>query len=260
MCFERLEVQIENGVGTISLNRPENRNAMVPALRTELLQVLSDLEQDDQVRAIILTGEGKAFCAGGDLSSMGNQVTALTGRQKLKLSHELILAILQVRKPVVAAVNGAAAGAGFSLALACDLVIAARTSFFVQSFVHIGLVPDLGSVYFLTQLLGHHRAKELMLLGERISAEQGQQLGFVNRVVEDEQLMEEARAIADQLAKGPSIAVGLTKDLVNQTMMRGLNESLELEAFAQGLCLQSEDLKEGVKAFFEKRRPQFSGR
>lgn len=260
MSFERLEVQIENGVGTIRLNRPENRNAMVPALRTELLQVLSDLEQDDQVRAIILTAEGKAFCAGGDLSSMGNQVTALTGRQKLKLSHELIRAILQVRKPVVAAVNGAAAGAGFSLALACDLVVAARSSFFVQSFVHIGLVPDLGSVYFLTHLLGHHRAKEMMLLGERISAEQGHQLGFVNRVVEDEQLLEEARAIAEQLARGPSVAVGLTKDLVNQTMMKGLNESLELEAFAQGLCLESEDLKEGVKAFFEKRRPQFLGR
>lgn len=260
MSYERLEVHIENGVGTIRLNRPENRNAMVPALRTELLQVMAEWQQDDQIRAIILTGEGKAFCAGGDLASMSNPVSAQTGREKLKLSHELILAILQMQKPVIAAVNGAAAGAGFSLVLACDLVVAARSAFFVQSFVNVGLVPDLGSVYFLTQLLGHHRAKELMLVGERISAEQGQQLGFVNRVVEDEQLMTQARAIAEQMARGPSLAISLTKDLVNQTMMASLRESLELEAFAQGLCLQSDDVKEGVQAFFEKRKPQFSGR
>jgi 2-(1,2-epoxy-1,2-dihydrophenyl)acetyl-CoA isomerase len=259
MGYEFLEVQIENGVGIIRLNRPENRNAMVPGLRTEFLQALSRLEQDDQARALILTGEGKAFCAGGDLSSMKNG-DASTGRQKVKLTQEMIQAILQLQKPVIAAVNGAAAGAGFSLALACDMVVAARSSFFVQSFVHVGLVPDLGSAYFLTDLLGHHRAKELMLFGERISAEQGHQLGFVNRVVDDEVLLDEARVIAEQIAKGPALAISLMKNLVNQTLMRGLQDSLELEAFAQGLCFQSDDAKEGVRAFFERRPPQFSGR
>jgi 2-(1,2-epoxy-1,2-dihydrophenyl)acetyl-CoA isomerase len=242
------------------MNSPENRNALSGRLRSELMQVLAQMEQDDGVKAIILTGAGKAFCAGGDISSMGGKADAGLGRKRMLATQELIHAIMNLEKPVIAAVNGPAAGAGFSLALACDLVLAARSAVFIQSFVHIGLVPDLGSVYFLTHLLGHHRAKELMLTGERISAEKGYQLGFVNQVVEDGQLVEQAQATAERLAKGPGVAIGLTKAMVNRTMMSQLSESLQLEAFAQGVCLQSEDLKEGVKAFFEKRPPRFSGR
>ncbi|KQL49430.1 enoyl-CoA hydratase [Brevibacillus choshinensis] len=260
MAYEQLEVRVENKVGLIKMSRPDIRNAMVPELRRELHEALAQMEQDDQVNVLVLTGDGKAFCAGGDLGGMNRKIDAVTGRKRLLQSHELIRTILRLEKPVIAAVNGAAAGAGFSVALACDMIFAARSSFFVQSFVNVGLVPDLGAVHFLTSLLGPHRAKELMFTGDRVSAEKAQELGVVNRVMNDESLMEEVGAIAEKMAKGPAISMGLTKAMVNRSILGQLHDTFEIEAFAQGLCFETEDFREGVKAFFEKRAPQFSGR
>lgn len=260
MSYDQLQVHVENKVGTIKLCRADVRNALVPELRRELLEALAQLGQDDEVNVLVLTGDGKAFCAGGDLGGMNKKASAVTARKRMLQSHELIRNLLRLEKPVIAAVNGAAAGAGFSLALACDLVFAGKSSFFVQSFVNVGLVPDLGAVHFLTSLLGPHRAKELMFLGDRVSAEEAFELGLVNRVIDDESLMEETLAVAERVANGPAISIGLTKAMVNRTILGQLHDTFEMEAFAQGLCFETEDFREGVTAFFEKRSPRFTGR
>ncbi|QRG70036.1 enoyl-CoA hydratase/isomerase family protein [Brevibacillus choshinensis] len=260
MAYEQLQVHVENKVGWIKMCRPDIRNAMIPELRRELHTALAQLDQDDQVNVLVLTGDGKAFCAGGDLGGMNRKIDAVTGRKKLLQSHELIRTLLRLEKPVIAAVNGAAAGAGFSVALACDMIVAAKSSFFVQSFVNVGLVPDLGAVHFLTSLLGPHRAKELMFTGERVTADKALELGVVNRVIDDEGFLTEVGAIAEKLAKGPAISMGLTKAMVNRSILSQLHDTFEMEAFAQGLCFETEDFREGVTAFFEKRSPRFSGR
>lgn len=260
MAYEQLQVSVENKVGWIKMCRSDIRNAMIPELRRELHTALAQMEQDDQVNVLVLTGDGKAFCAGGDLGGMNRKIDAVTGRKKLLQSHDLIRTLLRVEKPVIAAVNGAAAGAGFSVALACDMIFAAKSSFFVQSFVNVGLVPDLGAVHFLTSLLGPHRAKELMLTGERVTADKAMELGVVNRVIEDESLLQEVGVIAEKLASGPAISIGLTKAMVNRSILAQLHDTFEMEAFAQGLCFETEDFREGVTAFFEKRPPRFSGR
>lgn len=204
----------------------------------------------------MLTGEGKAFSAGGDLSTL-KEVEPVAGRKRLQIGHDLIRSMVNLEKPIVAAVNGAAAGAGVSIALASDIVIAGQSSIFIQSFVNVGLIPDLGSIYFLPRLIGRHRAMELMFLGDRVSAQEAKEMGLINRVVEDDKLLEEAGKIAEKLASGPSMALGFMKKLVNRSILNDLDETLEVESFAQGFCFGSEDFKEGVQAFFEKRKPRF---
>jgi 2-(1,2-epoxy-1,2-dihydrophenyl)acetyl-CoA isomerase len=257
MVYQQIETRIENQVCLIKLNRPEIRNALVMEMREELTDLFTSLGHDDTVKAVILTGEGKAFSAGGDLSTLRG-MRAVAGRKRLQVGHEVIHSILNLEKPVIAAVNGAAAGAGTSLALACDMIVAARSSFFVQSFLKVGLIPDLGSIHFLPRLIGRHRALELMLLGERVTAEQAYQIGLINRIAEDDLLMDEAYSIALKLAEGPGMAMGLTKRLVNRSIHADISETFEFEGFVQGLCFESEDFQEGVNAFFEKRTPQFN--
>lgn len=259
MSYQHIKLEIQNDIALIKLNRPEIRNALVAEMRKELTDLFKELQVNDDVKAVILTGEGNAFSAGGDLKAL-KDVDVISGRKRLKVGHEMIQAVLNLEKPVVAAVNGPAAGAGFSLALACDMIYAGRSSFFIQSFAKVGLVPDLGGIHFLVRLLGVHRAKELMFLGERITADQAYQLGILNGVFNDETLLENTFDVAEKLTYGPGIALGLTKKLVNQSANLNLQETFELEAFAQGLCFETEDFQEGVAAFYEKRRPQFKGK
>ncbi|CAH0130718.1 Short-chain-enoyl-CoA hydratase [Peribacillus sp. Bi96] len=257
MAYNHIETSVENGVCLVTLNRPEIRNALVVEMREELSDFFKSLQHDAGVKAVILTGEGKAFSAGGDLSTLQG-INAAAGRKRLQVGHEVIHSIMDLEKPVIAAVNGAAAGAGTSLALACDMIIAARSSFFVQSFLNVGLIPDLGSIHFLPRLIGRHRAMELMLLGERVTAEQAYEIGLINRVVEDGLLLDEASSIALKLANAPGMAMGLTKRLVNRSMHADISETFEFEGFVQGLCFESNDFQEGVSAFMDKRKPQFN--
>lgn len=257
MDYKTIVVSVsDSGVATVKFNQPEKRNALSLELREELLNFFETAKNNDEIRAILLTGEGKAFSAGGDLSTL-KEVEPVAGRKRLQIGHDLIRSMVNLEKPIVAAVNGAAAGAGVSIALASDIVIAGQSSIFIQSFVNVGLIPDLGSIYFLPRLIGRHRAMELMFLGDRVSAQEAKEMGLINRVVEDDKLLEEAGKIAEKLASGPSMALGFMKKLVNRSILNDLDETLEVESFAQGFCFGSEDFKEGVQAFFEKRKPRF---
>ena len=256
-AYQTIKTTIKNKICTVKLSRPEVRNALGLEMREELKDFFTVIKDRDDVKVIVLTGEGNAFSAGGDLSAL-KEVDAVSGRKRLQSGHEMIQSILNLEKPVIAAINGPAAGAGVSLALACDMIIASNSSILIQSFVQVGLIPDLGSIYFLPRLVGRHRALELMFLGEKITAQQAHNIGIINRVVETEALMDEVNALALKLAEGPDMALGLMKKLVNKSVLADINETFELEGFAQGMCFESSNFKEGVHAFFEKRKPIFN--
>ena len=259
MGYETITTDTANGVCTVRLNRPEVRNALGLEARYELRDFLTIANEDESIRCIILTGNGPAFSAGGDLSQMEG-LDPFKGRKRLQSGHAMIQSMIQLEKPIIAAVNGAAAGAGVSVALACDIILAGSSSIFIQSFVKVGLIPDLGSIYFLPILIGRHKAMELMMTGERLSAIEAHRLGIVNRVVNDDVLMNEAQELAQRLADGPAHSIGLTKKLINRSILADLEHTLEEEGLAQGICFQSDDFSEGRNAFFEKRKPNFRSR
>lgn len=259
MDYQYLLVDQQENVLIIRFNVPEKRNALISDMRQELLQVLERAEKDENVRCIVLTGEGKAFSAGGDLSSL-KELKPLDGRKLLQSAQPLMMKLLEIEKPIIAAVNGPAAGAGFSLALLCDLIIASDQAFFVQSFVNVGLIPDFAAMHFLPKLVGMHKAKELMFLGERISAEEAREIGIVNRVVSADSLLEETLKLAKQLAEKAPISIGMMKKIMNQHHNHDVKVLLELEAQGQEICFQTEDFQEGARAFFEKRQPRFQGK
>ena len=255
--YETIDTVSENGICTVRLNRPERKNALDLQMRTELRNFFLSVREDEQVKIIVLTGEGDVFSAGGDLSA-SQGISAAAGRKRLQTGHEMITAILQLEKPVIAAVNGTAAGAGVSLALACDLVYAVRNARFVQSFVKVGLIPDLGAAMLLPMLIGRHRAMELMLSGKSISAEEAFSMGMINHVTDESDLLEEVNTAARSLIAGPNGAMGYLKKIANQSVLSEIGRTMELEGFAQAMCFESEDFKEGVRAFFEKRKPVFN--
>lgn len=259
MEYKYLLEERKGNISVLYLNKPEVRNALVMEMRMELLHALEKAEQDEQIKCIILTGQGKAFSAGGDLSAL-KELEPLEGRSRLQKSHPLLMKMLEMEKPIIAAVNGAAAGAGFSLTLLCDLIVSSEQAFFVQSFVNVGLIPDFAAIHFLPMLIGPHRAKEMMFMGDRITANEAQRLGIVNRVVPAEELLPATIEIADKLTKKSPISMGMTKKIMNQHLNRELKILLEMEAQGQAICFQTEDFKEGVQAFFEKREPNFTGK
>jgi 2-(1,2-epoxy-1,2-dihydrophenyl)acetyl-CoA isomerase len=210
------------------------------------------------VRAVLLRSSGKAFCASGDVSKMGD-FTPASGRELLKLAHRMVRNLANIEKPVVAATRGAVAGIGWSMAMACDAVIASDTSRFSQVFRHVGLVPDGGAIYFLTQHLGLLRAKELVYSGRRVDAQEALALGLVNRVVPDDQLDAVAMAHAQELSRGPTFALGMAKKMFKSMYQPDLEAALDAEAWAQGLALLTDDHQEGVAAFFDKRPARFEG-
>ena len=251
--------EVIDSVGIVTLDRPEKLNALTVAMREALGTAFESAARDPGVRAVLLQASGKAFCASGDVSKMGN-FTASSGRELLKLAHRMVCNLANIEKPVVAATRGAVAGIGWSMALACDAVIASDTARFTQVFRHVGLVPDGGAIYFLTQHLGLLRAKELVYSGRRIDAQEALLLGLVNRVVADDELDQVALDYVRELAKGPTFALGVAKKMFKMMYQPDLEALLDAEAWAQGLALMTDDHKEGVQAFFDKRKAEFKGR
>jgi 2-(1,2-epoxy-1,2-dihydrophenyl)acetyl-CoA isomerase len=252
------------GVATIELNRPQALNAWNKQFGLDLLAAMDHVAAEDSVRAVVIVGAGRAFSSGADLKDIGVDLTP-DGRPDLYKTlteryHPIMQAIRELPKPVVACVNGPAVGIGCSLALCCDLVLAAQSAYFLLAFVNIGLVPDGGSSLFVPTRVGMARATEMAMLGERIPAEQALQWGLVNRVLPDERLREEAAALAGRLASGPTRSYAGTKRQLNNWLYARMGEQLQLEAQLQQEMAGSEDFVEGATAFVEKRPPRFQGR
>jgi len=246
-----IKTEKQNDTLIIYLHEPKKSNALTLSLRHELFQALVNAEADSSVKCIVLSGSGKNFSSGGDLTAL-RTLKPLEGRKRLQSSHPLIRKMLDIEKPIIAAVNGAAAGAGFSLALLCDFIIAAEDAYFIQSFVHVGLVPDFAAMHFLPALIGPQRAKELMFLGEKVEADAAYQLGIINKITPKETLIEESLKFAEQLANKPANAIGMMKKIMNQHFGRDLHTLLEMEAQAQEICFQSNDFQAAVARFFTK--------
>ncbi|MFD4877434.1 enoyl-CoA hydratase/isomerase family protein [Streptomyces sp. NPDC058420] len=256
---------VAGGVAYLTLNRPEALNAITPTQRDVLIGLLGDASADPTIRAVVLTGTGRGFCAGADLrgggASTGDERVAGDVARMIRLgAQRLIVAVLDCEKPVIAAVNGTAAGLGAHLALACDLVLAAESARFIEVFVRRGLVPDGGGAYLLPRLIGPQRAKELMFFGDAVTAPEAERLGLVNRVVADGELEKTAREWAERLATGPTRALALTKQLVNASLDSDRATAFAAEAAAQEINMTTEDAREGVASFVERRSPEYGGR
>ncbi|MGW7817222.1 enoyl-CoA hydratase/isomerase family protein [Streptomyces puniciscabiei] len=279
MPVSELETERSGQVAHVTLNRPESLNALTPALRDRLIDLLAQASADPDVRAVVLTGRGRGFCAGADLrggagsgsgagagsgsgpgSGSGVRLPGDVARMLRLGAQRLIAAVLDCEKPVIAAVNGTAAGLGAHLAFACDLVLAAESARFVEVFVRRGLVPDGGGAYLLARLLGPHRAKELMFFGDAVPAVDAARLGLINRAVPDGELEKTAREWATRLAAAPTRALALTKHLLNTSLESDRATAFAAEAWAQELNMTTEDAQEGLRAFAERRGAEFRGR
>jgi 2-(1,2-epoxy-1,2-dihydrophenyl)acetyl-CoA isomerase len=249
----------DGAVARITLNRPERLNALTDAMRDRISELFAELAADDSVRVVVLDAAGRGFCASGDVSNMG-QFTAVSGRHRLKSAHRMILAIANLEKPVIASVRGPVAGIGWSMALACDMIVASETAVFSQVFRNVGLVPDGGAIYFLSQVLGVLKAKELVYTARKVPAVEAMQLGLITRLVADDRLEEETRTLANEIVTGPGFAFGIAKKMFKSMNTPSLEACLDAEAWAQGLALLTEDHGEGARAFMEKRKPAFKAR
>lgn len=261
MAYETILYDIDGNVLTITLNRPDKLNAATDQLLGELADAFKQAQRDATVRAVIVTGAGRGFCAGQDLASVQERSGSVSYGEHLRHTWNLVLKRLsEVEKPVIAAVNGVAAGAGMGLVLACDLRYAGPNASFIQAFINIGLIPDTGSTWTLPRLIGPTRATEMMLTGRKVSAQEAYEWGMLNKVVVNhEDLMPEVNAVAAQLAAMPTKGIGLIKRALAKTADSTLEEALEVEADLQELAGRTTDHKEGVAAFLEKRKANFKG-
>ena len=264
MIDEELLFTRENGIATLTINRPEKMNAMTTAMYRRLGERLKEMDEEDDIKVLIITGAGRAFCAGSDVQS---RMVARIAGEKIETTRKELLEpigfaaqdIGNFRKPIIAAINGAAVGAGLSIALLCDIRIASEKARFGAAWINIGLVPDLGATYSLSRLIGLDRALELFFTGDTIDAQEAEKIGLVTRVVPHDDLLKECQELAQKIAAGPSVAIELAKRAVYSGLYNDLEKQLYFESYAQMLCRSSEDHREGVKAFMEKRAPSFKG-
>ena len=255
-----VQLKIENSIAFITLNRPEVFNSFNREMALSLQNILDTCEVNDEVRAIVLTGNGKAFCAGQDLKEVTTP-DINPGFKKILEEHynPIILRIRKINKPIIAAVNGVAAGAGANIALACDIVIANENASFIQAFSLIGLIPDSAGTFFLPRLIGFQKASALAMLGDKVSAEEAERIGMIYKYVPSEKFDETINAIAAKVANLPTMALGLIKQTLNQSLTNNLEDQLALESVHQIEAAGSNDYAEGVSAFMEKRKPKFKG-
>jgi 2-(1,2-epoxy-1,2-dihydrophenyl)acetyl-CoA isomerase len=257
--YETIRVEMVNAVCKITLDRPDKFNAFTEMMHKELLDAVKRAGKDAEVRCVVLTGAGKAFNAGQDLGEIQGTVVDFAEMLR-KRYNPIILALQKLEKPVIAAVNGVAAGAGMSLALACDLRLVSEKASFVNAFVHIGLVPDSGGCYYLPRIVGMGKAMELAMLGDKVTASEALRIGLANQVFPVETFEAEVMAYADRLAKLPTRGIGLIKRAMYKGLSMNLEETLEYEAYTQEIAGSTEDYAEGVCAFLEKRSPVFTGK
>lgn len=261
MPYNLITFKIDDGVGLISLNRPNDGNALIPEMAWELLDAANRCDEDPEIRAVVLTGSGKMFCAGGDLKAFAAQGEKVSGYIKdiTQPFHAAISRFNWMDPPVVGAINGTAAGGGFSLALTTDIAIAGESAKFTMAYTKGGLTPDGSSSYFLARMVGLRRAKEMALLNPILSARQAMEWGLVNQVVADDQVLTTALEIAQQLAKGPTRSFGETKRLILSGATESLESQMEKETRAIAAIARSADTREGIAAFIAKRTPEFHG-
>jgi 2-(1,2-epoxy-1,2-dihydrophenyl)acetyl-CoA isomerase len=256
--FETIRYDVKDGVAWLRLNRPDKLNAFIARMNREIKEAVKEASFDEAVRSIVITGEGRAFCSGQDLSEVSDEMDH--GQVLRDHYGPMMKQIMQCEKPIIAAVNGVAAGAGFSLALACDFRLASEKSSFINAFIHVGLIPDSGNLYFLPKLIGHAKAVELAILGEKVSADEALQLGLVTKVVSVDQWENDVENFAVRLANMPTKAIGLIKRSLNSANDLPFDTFLEREAEGQRIAGLTTDHREGVNAFLEKRKPIFTGK
>lgn len=250
---------LQDGIATITLNRPDTYNAFNNDLSFQFIDALKKVRKDPAVRVIVITGSGRAFCSGQDLKDVNGKTRSL-GESVEKRYNPMVKLITGIEKPFICRMNGVAAGAGASIALACDYVVASEKAKMVWAFANIGLVLDSGSSYFLPRLVGRQKAFELATLGEKITSQQALELGLVNQVVAPEELDEAVQTIAARYAKAPTKAIGLIKRMLNRSFSSSIDDMLEMEKHGQEIAGRTEDYKEGVLAFNEKRTPEYKGK
>jgi enoyl-CoA hydratase/carnithine racemase len=263
MHYHTLLYEKAGNISTLILNRPDKLNALNLELFDELLVALRAINEDDEVRALILTGAGRAFCAGADLGmiqGLGKENFMPAFRRLIQKVQAVTNAIEGLDKPVIGAINGATIGGGLDIAIACDIRLASETAVFGEAFIRLGLVPDMGATFRLPRLVGIARAKEIILTGDTLSAVEAEKIGLVNKVLPANQLMEEAKKWAAKLAAGPPLAIKAAKQLINNAASTDLHSALADEMLAQCQLITTQDHQEGVKAFLEKRTPHFQGR
>ncbi len=263
MAYETIEFEITDGVAVLTLNRPDRMNSFNTQMHAEVRDAIKQVKKSEEVRCLLITGNGRGFCAGQDLSDRNvdpNAEMPNLGESIEKNYNPLIRNLQALEMPVICAVNGVAAGAGANIAFACDIVLAARSASFIQAFCKIGLVPDSGGTWTLPRLVGHARAMALSMLGDKISAEQAMAWGMIWKCIDDETLKDEALAMAKQLATQPTKGLALIKRAIQSSWDNSFDEQLDLERDLQTLAGRTEDYREGVGAFMEKRQPNFKGK
>lgn len=260
MDFKFIDYQVKEGVATVTLNRPDVYNALNDALTYELQDVFKLIARDHEARVVVITGAGKAFCSGQDLKAVSGSEKRSFLDSLHKRYNPLISAMQSLPKPIICKLNGVAAGAGCSIALACDIIVAAEEATLIEVFINIGLVPDSGSSYFLPRLVGRAKAFEMCSMGNRIKGKEAMALGLVNKAVPTDQLDGAVKEYTDYYAKAPTKAIGLMKKMLNRSTLSSLDEMLDYEAYCQEIAGNTADYKEGVAAFLEKRKPNFSGK